>query len=201
MKVEPVRPNIMPQAEKHHLPTTEEDEIDFLEESKKHHEESSYYQLKQMKQIHHEIAMLGLLGYNHEVIAKKLDISRTMVDYTLGSKIVKEKIKILRKERDKEAVKVNDRIEELQPLAIETLESVMVDPNTSENGKIRVAQDLLDRGGHGAVDLHADVSDKMSTDDINEIKQRAKSAGMMVDDVEEAEYEEVEENSNEKEQT
>lgn len=192
----------MPQAEsndvqKYHSPSKEgkEDEIDFLEESQKHHEETSYYQLKRMKQIHHEIAMLGLLGYNHGTIAKKLDISKTMVDYTLGSKIVKEKMKILRKQRDMEAVRVSDRIDELQPLALETLESVMVDPNTSENGKIRVAQDLLDRGGHQAVDLKADVSDKMSTDDINEIKKRAKNAGMMVDDVEEAEYEEIEDSN------
>lgn len=174
----------------HHSPN--EDSIDFLQESNKKKEETGYYELKRMKQIHHEIAMLALLGYNHEVIAKKLDVSRTMVDYTLGSQIVKDKLKILRKERDKEATRVRERIDDLQPLALDTLESVMIDPNTSENGKIRVAQDLLDRGGNQAVDLKADVSDKMSTDDINEIKQRAKNAGMMVEDVEEAEYEEIE---------
>lgn len=174
----------------HHVPNG--DSINFLQESTKKKEETGYYELKRMKQIHHEIAMLALLGYNHPTIAKKLDVSRTMVDYTLGSQIVKDKLKILRKERDKEATRVRDRIEELQPMALETLEAVMVDPNTSENGKIRVAQDLLDRGGHQAVDLKADVSDKMSTDDINEIKQRAKNAGMMVEDVEEAEYEEIE---------
>lgn len=160
-------------------------DINFL--SSVRNRDTGYYELKKMKQIHHEIAMLALLGKSQREIAQALDVTAQMVGYTLDSRIVQDKLDVLRKERDDDYTDIQKRIRELQPLALDEIEHLLINPNTDAKEKRLIAQDLLDRGGNQAVDVTADASDIMSTKDINEIKQRAKKGGFMVEDVEEAE--------------
>lgn len=162
--------------------------INFLKDNKG--AGNSTYELQKMKQIHHEIVMLALLGYDHNTIAAKLECSETMVSYTLRSEIVKDKLEILREQRDRHALDVLKRIEELQPHALDAMEQMLFDPNTNEVNKRQIAQDLLDRGGTGT-EAKARKDGRLSTKEINNIKDLARKAGMLVE-AEEADYEEVE---------
>lgn len=153
----------------------------------------TYHDLKKMKQIHHEIALYAVLGYQPGQIAKKLEVTVAMVRYTLNSTLVKRKLAILRAERDKEALDITARLKELAPLALDELENMLLHPNTNETNRKNIAQDLLDRSGHGAVKKVADVSEHLTTDDINEIKEIARENGMVskMNDAEDAEFEDI----------
>ena len=154
----------------------------------------TYHDLKKMKQIHHEIAMLAITGTRKNDIARKLDVTPAMVRYTLESTIVKKKLAILRGERDKRAIDVSTRLKELAPLSLDELENLLLHPNTGENTRRMVAQDLLDRAGYSAVQKHADVTEKLTTEDINEIKNIARENGMVLSEKpepEEAEYTDI----------
>lgn len=164
----------------------------------------SGHDLKKMKQIHHEIALLAVLGHPNKYIAEKLGVTPAMVSYTLDSTLVKRKLSILRGARDREALDIHKRLEELAPLSLDELEQMLLNPNTGEMTKRMIAQDLLDRAGYGSVQKHADVSDKLTTKDINEIKEIARQNGMVTSDAVDVEYEDIppegEENTNEDEE-
>lgn len=160
------------------------------------------HDLKKLKQVHHEIALLAVLGYGHKQIAEKLDVTPVMVSYTLESTLVKKKLEILRGARDHEALDVRERLRELAPLSLDELEQLMLHPNTKPEVKRDIAQDFLDRAGFSPVHKTANVNEALTTDDINEIKDLARQNGM-VSRAEDAEFEEVDDSghSQEKEGT
>lgn len=152
-----------------------------------------YHELKKMKQIHHEIALLAITGKKRKDIANTLGVTPQMVTYTLQSELVQRKLRLLRGARDAEALDVQGRVRELAPLALDELEQILINPNTENREKRMIAQDILDRAGHGAIQKHADVSDKLTTEDLDDIKKLARENGMVVSnaDIEDAEYTDV----------
>ena len=57
------------------------------------------YQIQQMTQRHHEITRLALLGRPAKEIAQELGITEVCVSYTLNSRIVQDKLALLRAQR------------------------------------------------------------------------------------------------------
>ena len=78
-------------------------------------------------------------------------------------------------ERDAHCVDVALHIKELAPKALAVLEDVLDNEDASLGLRSKVAQDLLDRAGHGALNkFQTQVSHiHMTRDDIEQIKQTA----------------------------
>lgn len=154
-------------------------------------EDSSYYNLKKMNQLHHEIVRRIVLGQKDHEIATGLGCTKATVKYTRESPVVREKLEIMMGARDASVLEIRDRIRRLSPLALAELEKILIDDNESSSVRMKIAQDLLDRAGFDPIKKTLDVG-RFSEDKINEIKERAKQNGLVVEDATEAEV--VEEN-------
>jgi len=143
--------------------------------------EGRKYQIQHCWDIHHEICRLALLGMKHVEIAKTLGITPATVGNTLGSELVKKQMMILRGARDASSVDVAKKIQEMLPEALEVLETILKNENASPSVRTNIAQDLLDRGGHGApkvIETRGFMA-HLSGEDIERIKQRAKESGKL----------------------
>jgi len=141
------------------------------------------YAIQTMWDTHREILRLAVTGMKHVDIASHLGITPVMVSYTLNSPIAKREIENLRAARDLDAVDVAKRIQEIAPIALQTLEDLLC--GGTETTKFRTATDLLDRAGHAAVHTlrTESISVHLTRDDIDDIKNRAKEIGLCVVDV------------------
>jgi predicted transcriptional regulator len=139
------------------------------------------YAIEQLWDIHHEILRLALMGNKQIDIARHLNISPVMVSYTLRSPIAAQQLECMHADRNGRAMVIAEEIKKLAPRAVEVLEELLDDP--LPNMKLAAAKDILDRAGHAAVRvIKADVQHThFTSDEINEIKQRAKDIGLLVD--------------------
>ena len=158
-------------------------------------EDSTYYNLKKMNQLHHEIVRRIVVGQKDHEIAEELGCTRPTVKYTRESPVVKEKLSIMMGARDSTVIEIRDRIQKLTPLALHELEKMMIDDKTSNSVRAKIAQDLLDRAGFDPVKKHVDVG-KYDEDKIEEIKQRARENGVIMrSEAEDVEYSNVEDDN------
>jgi predicted transcriptional regulator len=141
------------------------------------------FQVEKMWNIHHEIARLSSLGMKGTQIAQGLNVSQAMVNYTLNSPVVQDKVEILKGARDAETVELAQRIRNFAPICLDLLEKV-IEEDTSETGasihlRVKTAQDYADRAGLGAVKRHQILTGRITTEQLDEIKQRARGAGII----------------------
>jgi len=141
------------------------------------------YAIQTMWDAHREILRLAVTGMKQVDIAEVLNVTPVMVSYTLNSPIAKREIENLRAARDLDAVDVAKRIQEIAPIALQTLEELLC--QGTEVVKFRTATDLLDRAGHAAIrTLRTEsLSVHLTKQDIDEIKNRAKEIGLCVIDM------------------
>ena len=145
------------------------------------------YQIQQMTQRHHEITRLALLGRPAKEIAQELGITEVCVSYTLNSRIVQDKLALLRAQRDATSVDVAAAFRDLAPKCIEVLETIMLDEDTPSQVRSSNAKDLLDRAGYGAPKIikSESVVAHLTKDEIEDIKRRAidvgKQSGVIID--------------------
>ncbi len=140
-----------------------------------------------MWDAHREILRLAVTGMQHVDIAATLGVTPAMVSYTMNSPIAMREMENLRAARDLDAVDVAKRIQEVAPIALQTLETLLC--NGNDPIKFKAATDILDRAGHAAVrTLRTEsLSVHLTKDDIEDIKNRAKEIGLCVVDVKSAE--------------
>lgn len=140
------------------------------------------YAIQTMWDTHREILRLAVTGMRQVDIADTLGITPVMVSYTLNSPIAKREIENLRAVRDLDAIDVAKRIQDIAPIALQTLEDLLC--QGTDVIKFRTATDLLDRAGHAAVrTLRTEsLSVHLTKQDIDEIKNRAKEIGLCVVD-------------------
>lgn len=139
------------------------------------------YQIQHMWDLHHEICRLALLGMKHVEIAESLGVTPATVGNTLGSELVKKQLMIMRGARDASSVDISKKIQEMLPEALDVLENILRNENASSSVRTNIAQDLLDRGGHGApkiVETRGFMA-HLSGEDIERIKQRAREQGKL----------------------
>lgn len=134
------------------------------------------FEIQEMWERHHQICRLAVLGLKGVEIARQLGISEQTVSNTLNSAIVKRHLSILRDAADLAAVDVAAEIKALAPLATKRIRGILENDNAEDKLHASVAQDILDRAGHGAIkkvqseNLHA----HLTLDEIEEIKARAR---------------------------
>lgn len=138
------------------------------------------YQIQQMSQVHHEIVRLTLLGWDQKSIAESLGITEVCVSYTQNSRIVMDKLALLRMQRDASSVDVAAAIRDCAPRCVEILNEVMESSATNPGVRVAAAKDLLDRAGFAAPkvikteNLHA----HLTAQDMEDIKRRAIGYGL-----------------------
>ena len=145
--------------------------------------ERKTFQVEKMWNIHHEIARLSSLGVKGTQIAQGLGVSPAMVNYTLNSPVVRDKVEILKGARDADTVELAQRIKDFAPICLDLLEKVIKE-DSDETGasihlRVRTAQDYADRAGLGAVKKHQILTGRITPEQLNEIKQRARDAGIV----------------------
>lgn len=138
------------------------------------------YQIQQMSQRHHEIVRLALLGRDNLSIAAELDITPVCVSYTLNSRIVQDKLALLRAQKDAVSVDVASAIRDLAPRCVQILDDIMQDEKVNPGVRVGAAKDLLDRAGYAApkVIKTENLNATLTSADIEAIKQRAIANGM-----------------------
>jgi len=145
------------------------------------------YEIKELQARHREIIRRLATGEAHMDIAADLGISRAVVTYTQNSELGREQLAKLNDGRDETVMTINGRIQKLQPRALEILEGALNGAVPTINGanitaatQVKVAQDILGRGGHVAptrVQGNVSHEHKLSGEDIDRIKQKAYELG------------------------
>lgn len=133
------------------------------------------YEVQHMWERHHEIVRMTLLGMSPGVVAERLNITPQTVSNTLNSKIVRDKLQILRAERDSSSVDVASAIRNLAPKCVEAIDGILTSDAVSHAVKLAAARDILDRTGHGATKVirTENVHGVFTKDDLMEMKKNA----------------------------
>lgn len=132
------------------------------------------YTVSRIWEHYHEVLRLALIGAKGVEIATIVGLTPVMVSTILNSPVVKMRLAEMQAARDMEAVDVGRKIQNLQAKAIDYLEDVLEDGTAMTGTRVKVAQDLLDRGGHGAVRKQEIVSTHLTSEDIRDIQERAR---------------------------
>jgi hypothetical protein len=111
--------------------------------------ENRVYTLQEIQDSHREIARLLVMGVKGVDIAETLGVTPAMVSYTKNSPVVKREMDNMHAVANLDAVDVAKRIQEVAPRALQVMEDLLEEANDAI--KVKIAADLLDRAGHGAV--------------------------------------------------
>lgn len=143
------------------------------------------YVVKEMWDMHHEIARRVVLGQKNTAIANALGVSITLVSNVKNSPVVMEKIDLLRGTRDIETVDIAKQIQDIAPAALDLLKEIISSGKVDEEvipGRLRAhhAEKMLDRAGFGAPRIIQGkvLHGHFTSDDIKEIKERAHTLGI-----------------------
>ena len=160
------------------------------------------YEIQILQERHREILRRLTLGEAENHIARDLGITRAVVTYTKNSELGREKLVELQDGRDETVKSITSHITLLQPRVMEVLENALngkVDQvegaNITASTQVKVAQDLLGRGGHVAPTrteskyLH---EHKLTASDIEKIKAQAFELGQQSGQIARAEVTEAE---------
>lgn len=137
------------------------------------------YEVQQIWQQYHEVMRLKLLGMKHVAIAAAVGMTPVAVSYILNSSVVRRRLDEMQAARDLGTIDVARKIQTLQVKAVEFLEDVLEDGTAMTSTRVRVAQDLLDRGGHGAIKRQEILSAHLTSEDIRDIQERAREMKMV----------------------
>ncbi len=160
----------------------------------KPNEQRKTFEVNEMWEMHHEIVRRLLLGQKNREIAKALRVSEAVVSYTRNSKVVKDKLDIMRAARDADTIDIAVEIREKAPKALKMLENIIDDNGATYPMSLaaKTAENWINRAGFVApksiilegmvAHFTADEIDKIKKDSIRE----GKAAGVVIDaDVEE----------------
>lgn len=137
------------------------------------------YQIEQVWEVHREIARRILLGEKNVDIAKSLKCSSAMVSYTRNSYLVKAEIARLAATRDGLSTDIAQDIQDLTPLALQTVTEVMTGVLAEPAVKLRAGFGILDRGGFSPVKKQLNVNGTLTRKDIEDIKKDARENGFI----------------------
>lgn len=157
--------------------------------------ERKTYDIKSLWQRNHEILRLALFTPKHKEIARILGITEATVSNTLNSELGRKKLSQMRLKRDEDTVDVMKEVAKLLPKALETYEKILDGDNITPLQKATADTLTMDLGGYRAptkiqsrgTTLH--LTPKEIEEFVTRGKAAARSAGMIVD----AEFETVEE--------
>jgi DNA-binding CsgD family transcriptional regulator len=134
----------------------------------------------ELRERHHEILNMHLLGIPGVKIAKELGISEKTVSYTIESTLGREKLAIMRGAKDAKTVSIYERMQEIIPKALDIYDKIL-SPETNEGISISLqkstASDILkDFSGLAVPKKVVSISARLTPELIEEIKSRGKEA-------------------------
>jgi hypothetical protein len=156
------------------------------------------YKIKEIWDAHQEIIRRLALGQSGADICRDLGVTAPMISYVRNSPLGQEALRKIHSLANEDVVNVSKRIRSITPKAVQVLEQILDDaiavpPNLPADKKTvsSVAFGILDRGGHAPVHKSISVGVPVGNDTIEEIKNRARQAGIVIAEVNEREVEEV----------
>ena len=155
---------------------------------------SGTYQLKKLRELHHNILRLSAAGMKQNRIAALLGVTPVMVNYTINCELGQQKLKVLRGEADGSTVDILKEMQNLSPVALAVLEEILMSPSAKDSDKKAAAELILSGAGYGKrqqVDLNVH---HLTDDDITaaRLAARDKTIELRLDEyIEEAEVIEV----------
>jgi len=152
--------------------------------------DNKLFNIKQLWQSNHEIINLAVRGFKQIDIADILNITPETVSNTINSDLGQLKIADLRKSRDDETRKVQEKIRVLTDKALRVYDEIFEDESgeCNLNDKKKVADTvLLELSGHRAATKiqSTSASYTLSKEDLQAFKDRAlaaaQDAGIVID--------------------
>ena len=146
------------------------------------------FEVGNMWEVHQEITRLIFLGMKNEEIAERLNVSPAMVSYTRNSRVIQDKLEMMKGARDAEIIDLGKEIRAKAPKALKLLEKIV--DGEEVNGQLpsislraKTAENWMDRAGYpaqksgGGVHFHA----HFTAEELETIKKRAKESGIVID--------------------
>ncbi len=141
------------------------------------------YQLKELRARHHEILRQKQLGASNRDIARNLDVTPTMIQYTVNSELGIEKTSEMNALALVDTVDVAHEIQEASVQAIRFLRDIVsgdVEDGVSPALRARTSVEILDRAGFGkTINVNGSMNQGYCTPEtIKLIKSRAREIGI-----------------------
>jgi hypothetical protein len=147
------------------------------------------WKVAQIWDLHYEIARRIALGEKSVDIAEALGVSAQTVSNVKRSPAIEKHVEVLRGAMDADTIDLGRRIQEIAPLALDLLEDVIKGNGDGQNAsigqRIKVADKHLDRAGYSPVRKFEGAMAHLTAEDIENIKERARNAGLVKRVVEE----------------
>lgn len=133
---------------------------------------------------HYRIAQMLALGMKDTDIARELKITPATVQYTSRSKVIQAIVRRMIDDGSSGVLDSVNRLKELMPVALQCAEDIMLDPDTKDGVKAKVALGIMDRNGFGPVTKSFNSTAIYDGNAAINFRERAKDAGIMVQDAE-----------------
>ena len=153
----------------------------------------STYQPEKLSQRHNRILRMKVQGIESRNIALAMGISEAQVRYVCDSTLGRDKARELMELEEVDTRAIQRRISELAPMAVDQYRDVLNgDMEVSPALRMKVAGEVLDRTGHGRIQIVKGRFEHEHTARIglDRLKERAMELGLVQDSIE-AEFEEV----------
>lgn len=148
----------------------------------------SSYNVKKLWDKHKRVLRRIALGHKNKDIAEELNMAPATVSYIRNSDLGREKLEELHEEMDERTMDIEERMQEIAPKALDVLEDI-IKGNSEAFDEDRVplkqrrmvASDILEKAGHVAPSkVDKQVEHRITSDELQEIKQRAEEADNVV---------------------
>jgi transposase len=138
--------------------------------------------LQELKTQHREVARLKFEGYQPSEISERLGMSLQTVYGIQSDPLFKQELARLNDKADEEVVNVRRRLSEMSVKAVEKLDTLL--DSGDDRIVLRASQDVLDRAGFSAKQRHEHLHAHTTFDQnkVEELKERAKMAGAVIQD-------------------
>lgn len=147
------------------------------------------WQVSKVWELHDEIKRRILLGQKNTIIAETLGCTPQTVSNVRNSDVIQDQLAIMRGARDAYSVDIAREIQEFAPQALDLLRKVIKGEGPGAAAAIHTrakeANNWLDRAGHSAVRKHdiRGVHAVLTSEDLKEIKERAKNSNSPIIDI------------------
>ena len=157
--------------------STSKDILEAPHEVDKRFVEERELNTKALWPAHHEMLRRIALGQGNVSIAEAIGCTPQTVSNVRNSPMGREKLSRLKGEMDAEVISIAQRIEEFAPQALQVLESIITGELEAPIGLVaRTAENYMGRAGYGTLHKVHAVHQRLSREEIEGIKERARSA-------------------------
>ena len=147
------------------------------------------YNVQALWEKHHEITRQIVEGRTNTAIAADLGCTPQTISNVRNSPLAKSEIDRLSAGRDETTMEISRRIEEFAPVALQLIENIVRGqvPEASIALRAKLAAGQLARAGYGEVQKIQSVTHRITRDEIEAIKERARESALRADALD-AEY-------------